>query len=69
MPREFIPPPGASYPATAADLRKWKAGEREKVRTVSPEPGKPIAAPYPEIVASWVANGWEEVKDDGISER
>jgi len=37
--------------------------------------GKPLAAPYPEIVSSWLRNGFSEVGakqeevDDGIPER
>jgi len=61
MPRMFIPPPGAAFPATLADMRKCKAGQRDKAKIVYAEAGKAIPAPYPEIVSSWLANGFTEV--------
>lgn len=62
MARLFTPPPGATYPATLADMRKCKAHERAKARILAAEPGKAIPAPYPEVIPSWLANGWTEVE-------
>lgn len=69
MPTMFVSKSGATYPATAADFRRAKAGDVDKVKWARAEAGKPLAAPYPEIVASWLANGFEEVKGSGVSER
>lgn len=60
-------PAGFDWPATAADYRLAKAGKPH--RRVGMRPTETvIEPPYPEIVASWLANGAEEVTD-GLSER
>lgn len=64
MARTFLPPPGATYPATVADFRKAKSGDVAKARMVSAEHGKAIAAPYPEVIPSWLSNGWKEVPEE-----
>ena len=66
MTRQFIPPPGAVFPATLADYKRAKAGDMEKVRWACAEDDKPVAAPYPEIITSWLANGFVEI-DGGKS--
>lgn len=60
MPRLFIPPPGAAFPASASDYRAAKAGRMQRVTMIAPEPGVPIEAPYEEIIPSWLANGFAE---------
>jgi hypothetical protein len=67
MPRTFVSDSGATFPATLADYKRAKAGELEKVRWATAQAGKPLAAPYPEIVSSWLANGFREVTGDGVS--
>lgn len=74
MPRTFVTDRGASYPATLADFKHAKSGALEKVRWARAEAGVPLAAPYPEIIPSWLANGFrevgaKEVSGDGVSER
>jgi hypothetical protein len=62
MPRLFRARVGVDWPATLADLRRARAGPSDKVKTIRTEPGdEPIAAPYPEIIQSWLENGFEEV--------
>lgn len=60
MPRTFTSASGALFPATLADFKRAKAGELDKVKWSRAEPGKRIAAPYPEIIPSWLANGFKE---------
>ena len=69
MPRTFTSASGAMYPATLEDFKRAKAGSMDKVKWARAEAGKPIVAPYPEIIASWLANGFEEVDPSGVSER
>jgi hypothetical protein len=57
----FRPSAGAAYPATLADFKRAKAGEMDKVRWARAEAGKAIAAPYAEVISSWLANGFTEV--------
>lgn len=62
MTRLFKLPAGIDYPATLADYRLCVAKKPHK-RT-SHEEAETIAAPYPEIIPSWLANGVEEVTSD-----
>jgi hypothetical protein len=66
MARQFVSAAGAHYPATLADYKRAKAGELDKVKWAEALPGKPLEAPYQEIVASWLANGFEEVSAGGL---
>lgn len=61
MGRLFIARADAVYPASPADYRKAKAGNLAAVRWASVQAGVPVEAPYPEIIGSWLANGFEEV--------
>ena len=74
MPRTFVSKAGAVYPATLADYKRAKAGELEKVKWATAAPGKPLPAPYPDVIPSWLRNGFtevdqKEVDDDGVPER
>lgn len=69
MPRMFVSKSGGAYPATLADWKRAKAGEKAKAKYAEALPGVPFAAPYQEVIASLLANGFEEVKDSGIPER
>ncbi|MCK9629945.1 MAG: hypothetical protein M0R37_15315 [Bacteroidales bacterium] len=64
MTRQFTTRVDAIYPATVADYRKAKAGRLDDVTWATAEAGETLAAPYPEIVGSWLANGFEEVTGD-----
>ena len=61
MPKQYVSKAGAVFPATLADYKRAKAGELDKVKWAEAAPGKPITAPYPEIVSSWLRNGFEEI--------
>jgi len=61
MPRTFVSKAGAVFPATLADFKRAKAGELDKVKWAEAAPGKPLAAPYPEVIGSWLDNGFKEV--------
>lgn len=61
MPRLFLPPAGAAYPASPADYRAAKAGRMESVTFIFADEGVPIPAPYPEIIPSWLAAGFVEL--------
>lgn len=68
MPRMFRVPAGTDYPATLADYRLAKAGKPHK-RAGMRDADAVIAAPYEEIIGSWLANGVKEVSGDGVSVR
>ena len=68
MPRQFKWAAGGSIPATAADFRRAKAGDRKHKRTEI-EPGAVFAAPYPDIIPSLLKHGAEEVGEHGVPER
>ena len=61
MPRTFVTDSGAVFPAALADFKRAKAGSMDKVKWARAEPGKPITAPYPEIIPSWLRNGFREI--------
>jgi hypothetical protein len=69
MPKLYLSKTGASYPATLADYKRARSGQKAKVKWAEAEPGVAIPAPYPELVASWLANGFEEVSADAVPER
>lgn len=69
MPRQFIWPAGGAYPATLADFKRAKAGEKAKARSVEVAPGATFTPAYAEVVPSLLANGCEEVKSGGVPER
>lgn len=68
MARTFVSKVGAEFPATLADFKRAKAGDLDKVRWTRVEAGEPLRAPYPEIIGSLLANGFEEVGGDGSDE-
>lgn len=61
MPKLYRATVPVEWPATAADLRRARSGKGEVVTTHTDPDDGPIEAPYPEIVPSWLANGFEEV--------
>jgi hypothetical protein len=66
MPRQFTAREGADYPATLADFKRAAAGDLANVTWARVEAGETIAAPYPEIIPSWLANGFREAKAKGV---
>lgn len=57
--KKYAHPFGATYPKTLADFKKAKA--RQPHERVWVPPCKSIEPPYPEIVPSWLDNGFKEV--------
>ena len=68
MPRTFVSKAGAVFPATLADFKRAKAGDFDKVTWAQVVAGKAVAAPYPEVIGSWLANGFKEVGAKEVSE-
>ena len=72
MARQFKVPAGTDFPASLADYKLAKQGREHKRTLVNVT--RTMAAPYPEIVDSWLANGVtevgaKEVDDDDAAER
>lgn len=59
--KKYAHPLGASYPATLADYKKCLAHKPYHVARA--EAGVAQEPPYPEILKSWLLNGFEEVSE------